>query len=112
MVDRQQIPCRWEPEVSQGLLCRQAGRHRPGPALDHHGHRRPLQEQRPINQGDQCGGQPQQQPRPAGQPKLAGRRQRGASAAAVEIARLMVLGRAGRRLQPTTPMKAAKSINA
>jgi len=67
VVDRQQIPGHGRQlKAFQGLLDGQAGRQRPGAALDHHGHRRPAKEQPPVGQGDQCGGQPQQQPCPAG----------------------------------------------
>jgi hypothetical protein len=67
MVDRQQIPGHGrQRKASQGLLDCQAGRQRPGATLDHHGQRRPSKEQPCVGQGDQCGGQPQQQPCPAG----------------------------------------------
>jgi hypothetical protein len=105
VVNRQQIPGHARrPKPFQSLLDGQPSRHRRQPALDHHGHRSPSKQQPHVGQGDQGGNQPEQQPGPAGQPQLAGRGPRGASATAAGVTRLVILGRAGRRLQPTTPM--------
>jgi hypothetical protein len=98
VVDRQQIPGRWDPKALQGLLGRQAGRQRPGAAFDHYSHRRPSYEQPAVGRGDQCGCQPEQQPRPAGRPQLGGRGGRSAVPAVG-----LVLGRARGRLQQRPP---------